>query len=143
MTRGAFLGRLLNISSLANFIKLFTESPLGEDTSYWGGSSDTFTIYYDTSIQVFKILLNGSLLGETVMSWTPNQCQWLDETHATADPVLGGYNHHTVFANVQYLQNGAWHTPDTTTEDISQKNPNGGFAGSTNGKFYVWDTRNA
>jgi hypothetical protein len=27
MTRGAFLGRLLNISSLANFIKLFTERP--------------------------------------------------------------------------------------------------------------------
>lgn len=120
---------------------VFTD--LGEDTSSWGGSSDTFNVYYDTSSKLFKILLNNGLLGETELSWTPNDCQWDDETHATADPVLGGYNHHTLFGNVLYLQNGAWHAPNTTTNEGNPKNPNGGFAGSSNGKFYIWDTRYA
>jgi hypothetical protein len=117
---------------------IFTD--LGEDTSYWGGSSDTFSVYYDTGVHLFKILLNNGLLGEADLNWSPNDRQWFDETHATADHVLGGYNHHTVFANVLYLQNGAWHAPNTGTNEGNPKNPNGGFASGSD-KFYVWDTR--
>lgn len=113
---------------------------LGIDTSNWGGSSDTFVVYYDSSTHLTKFLIDNNLQYSVQLDWSATQMQWFNETHSSNDQVLGGYNHHTVLANVQYLRNGAWHQINAQT-DQNNDNPNGSISPTPSGKFWIWDKR--
>lgn len=112
----------------------------GIDVSNWGGSSDTFVVYYDSSTSLIRFLIDGNEQLNVRLHWSATQMQWFNETHSSNDQVLGGYNHHSIFDQVQYLRNGAWHTINAQN-DNSNDNPNGGISTTTGGRFWVWDKR--
>jgi hypothetical protein len=112
---------------------------LGVMAKGWG-SSDTFVTYYDSSVHYIKMLINGTLNYTYGAAWSANEQVWDTETHSVQDYFPGGYNHHTIFANNQYLYNGAWHNIDALTYESIVNTPYGDYSGSGN-TFYIWDTR--
>ncbi len=113
---------------------------LGADSTNWGTNSNTFRVYYDSGDHYVKFLLNGVYQSSSMMDWSAVQMEWFAETHASQDQVVGGYNHHSVFSNVGYLNNGVWH-PINAQNDVYNDNPNGGLSTTTSGQFWVWDKR--
>lgn len=115
----------------------------GVDISNWGGSSDTFTVYYDSSTHLTRFGIAPNWIDNVNLDWSATQSEFFNEVHSTNDQVLGGFNHHTIFDNVQYLQNGAWHAINAQSgvDNDSGKNPNGGISATTGGRFWLWDNR--
>jgi hypothetical protein len=117
---------------------------LGSDYSTWGGSSDTFVVYYDSSTKVFRFLINGNEKWSQRLDWSATQMDWQSERASAQDQVLGGFNHHTIFTNVQYLRNGAWHTINATNDAFNYGGDSyNRLSTTTSGTFWVWDNRYA
>lgn len=108
------------------------------DNKNWG-SSDKFAVYYDSGSQYTKMLINNQLVASVYTGWNANDQQWFAETHSDADYTVGGYNHHSIFATVQYLQNGTWYNINAPS-DMYNNQPNASYSASGN-QFYVWDKR--
>lgn len=102
------------------------------------GSSDTFSSYYNSGNGYIEELINGVVQVYIHVDWNSNQQQWAAEVHSNEDHVVGGYNHHSIFATDRYLYNGVWYTINTPSY-VSNSTPYGSYSAS-GGTFYVWDT---
>lgn len=117
---------------------LYAPVMLSAMTKGWG-SSDTFLSYYNSSNGYIEELINGTVQAYIKVDWNANEQGWSSEVHSNEDRVVGGYNHHSIFATDQYLYNGVWYTINASSYKYNTT-PYGAFSAS-GGTFYVWDTR--
>jgi hypothetical protein len=111
---------------------------LAVDSKGWG-SSDEFTTYYNSSTHDTEFLINSTVEDVLALNWSADDQQWSAEVHSSADYVVGGYNHHSLFGSDQYLYNGVWYTINTPSYMINSTTS--GSYSASGGSFYTWDTR--
>lgn len=117
---------------------LYNPVMLAVDTKNWG-ASDEFTTYYNSGNGYIEPVINGQVQVYIYVTWGANDQQWFAEVHSPQDYVVGGYNHHSLFGNVQYLFSGKWYNINTSSY-MYNDTPYGTFY-TTGSSFYVWDTR--
>lgn len=117
---------------------LYDPVMLSAMTKGWG-SSDMFSSYYNSGNGYIEELINGVVQVYIHVDWSANDQQWSAEVHSNEDRVVGGYNHHSIFATDRYLFNGKWYTINTPSY-MYNDTPYGTYSAS-GGTFYVWDTR--
>ncbi len=101
-------------------------------------AQDKFGVQKISGIMHFRV--NGSDVATQALSWTPNEGEWMAETHYAGDQTAGDTNHEVEFSEVVHY-NGSWQ-PDEPSYYYYYDSAQYGTAGwgATN-YFFTWDTR--
>jgi len=106
------------------------------------GTSEDFNVYItNPNGNGTEFRINNQWEGAAYLNWTPNNAEWLGETHSVDDQMPGDTNHQLVFYGVRHLYNTVWYSENTASDYHENNFPYGGHAYYNTDYFKIWDTR--